>query len=497
MLAALPKSVANGAMSLVARRGRPSRWLASRPGDVLVVQRADGHAELTAPAALPSSLKAWRRRVRTRRLPTVMARALIVAGAAGTGAALAHRVWGIGWPAVGALAAGTFVLAALWSLTLPVSLEEVARLLDSQLGLDEQLATALALDRRPPLNPRLGGLLAERAAAFAALRSGDRVARAGWRREAWPALTVAALFALVVLIPGRSHGVKLVRNATAGAIVPQAVAPSQRPSAAPRLHLRVATTGTQPAPHATNPAKTGIATVHGAAHATKNTAVRPSSQAAPPWLHQHVASETGAKGRAVAPVSGLKQGGGNGAETGNSVKTQTNKGKAGTPPIGSIAAPGQDRNGNPAVGAATRESTSTATTAPKGAIQSPYGGGAAKATTQQHPGLVVGKNAGGTGGFGNGSAGSGRAGQAGQSAGAQTTGGKTGFQISAASGRRTAPGVRSAAPNAKSGTRQATSDQGAGVTTYVPPDGGAVPAEDRALVRAAHPLPASGARRTP
>jgi len=484
-------------MSLSARRPHPSRWLASRPGDVLVVRRADALPALAAPAALASSLGAWRRRVRVRRLPTVAARALIVGGAAGTGAALAHRVWGLGWPAVLALAAAAFALAALWSLTRPVGLEEVARLLDSQLGLDEQLATALAFDRRPPLDPSLGGLLEQRAAGLAAPRTGDRIAGAGWRREAWPALTVAGLFALVLLVPGRSHNAKLVRNATTGAIVPPSVTPATPPSAAPRLHLRVATTGTQPTQPAAGPAKSGAPTVHATSQATKNTAVRPSAQAAAPWLHQHVPSETGAKGRATAPASGLKPGSGNGAETGQSVRTQTNKGKAGTPPIGSVAAPGQDRHGNPAVGAATRESTGTAKTPPKGAIASPYGGGATAATTKQHPGLVVGKNAGGSGGFGNGSAGSGSAGEAGQSAGTQSAGAKAGFQLSGASGRRTAPGVRSAAPNAKSGTRQATSDQGAGVTTYVPPDGGAVPAEDRALVRAAHPLPATGARRTP
>jgi hypothetical protein len=464
---------------------------------VLVVRRPDGQSEVATPVGLASSLNVWRRRVRAHRVPTITARALIVAGAAGTGAALAHRVWGLGWPAVIALATATFVLAVLWSLTRPVTLEEVARLLDSQLGLDEQIATALTLSRRPPLSPRLGGLLAQRAAGLAAPRAGDRVAAAGWRRELWPAVTVVGLFALVLLVPGRSHSGKLVSNAASGAIVPQPVPSSQQPSAVPRLHLRVATTGAQAAQHATNPATSGASTLHGAAHLTKNTAVRPSAQAAAPWLHQHVPSEAGAKGRAVAPASGLKQGGGNGAETGQSVKTQTSKGKADTPPIGSIAAAGQDRHGNPAVGAATRESTGTAKTPPKGAIASPYGGGAAKSTTQQHPGLVVGKNAGGTGGFGNGSAGSGRAGQAGQSAGAQSAGAKAGFQLSAASGQHTAPGVRSAAPNAKSGTRSATSEKGAGVTTYVPPDGGAVPAEDRALVRAAHPLPATGARRTP
>jgi hypothetical protein len=497
MLAALPKSVARGAMSLAARRGRPSRWLASRPDDVLVVRRAGGRSEVAAPVGLAGSLNAWRRRVRAHRLPTALARALIVAGAVGTGAALAHRISGLVWPAVIALAAATFLLAAVWALTRPVTLEEVARLLDSQLGLDEQIATALTLDRRPPLNPGLAGLLTQRAAGLAALRVGDRVTGAGWRRELWPAVTVMGLFALVLLVPGRSHGVKLLGNATSGAIVPQPVAPSQNPSAPPRLHLRVATTGTKASQHATSPARSGGATVHSALPATKNTAARPSAQAAVPWLHQHVQSETGAKGRAVAPASGLKQGGGNGAETGKSVKTQTTKGKPGTPPLGSIAAAGQDRNGNPAVGAATRESTGTAKSTPKGAIASPYGGGAAKSTTQQHPGLVVGKNAGGTGGFGNGSAGSGRAGQAGQSAGGQSAGAKAGFQLSSASGQHTAPGVRSAAPNAKSGTRSATSDKGAGVTTYVPPDGGAVPAEDRALVRAAHPLPATGARRTP
>jgi hypothetical protein len=432
--------------------------------------------------------------VRARRVPTVIARAAIVAIAIATASALAHRLWDLPWWLVAALAAAAFLAAATWSLTRPVGLGDVARLLDTQLGLDEQIATAVSLDHRAPANQGLRVLLAQRAAGLAAPRAGDRVSGVGWRPELWPAVTVAALFALVVLVPDRSAGSSATALAPPGRIAAQPPATGQ---AAPHLHLRVATTGTQPSSKPTT-SEQGTPALHSSTGTTKGTGVRPSAQAAAPWLHQHVSSETGARGTATTPQSGLKPGSGKGAETGQAAKTQTSKaGKADKPPIGQIAAPGQDRNGNPAVGAATRESSGTAKTVPKNAIQSPYGGAAAKQTQQQGPGLVVGKNVGGTGGFGNGSAGTGRAGKAGQAAGAGAAGAKSGFQLSTGNGQRGAPGVRNSAPNAKTGTRSATSDKGAGVTTYVPPDGAAVPAEDRGLVRAAHPLPATGARRTP
>jgi hypothetical protein len=431
-------------------------------------------------------------------VPAILARALVVAGGIAAVAVLAHRAWGLAWLAVAAIAVASFVVAAIWSLTRPLPLEEVARLLDSQLGFDEQLATALTLDRRPPLNQGLRGLLAQRAAGLAAPRAGDRVSGTGWRRELWPALAVVAALAVVLLAPGRSHGSKLASAAVPGAALPRAAVPATRPGSAPRLHLRVAPTGAQASRSTTAPAKNGAATVHKGTKTATSTAVKPAGQAAAPWLHQHVPAETGSKGRTVGPASGLKQGNGTGAGSGQAAKTQTTKaGKAQKPPIGSIAAPGQDSHGNPAVGAATRESSGTASKVPKGAVKSPYGGGSGK-LQQQHPGLVVGKNAGGTGGFGNGSAGTGKAGTAGQSAGSQAAAARSGFQLTGGSGARTAPGVRNSAPNAKSGSRGASSDQsGTGVTAYVPPDGAAVPAEDRALVRAAHPLPSTGAQRTP
>jgi len=497
MLAALPKFVANRTPRLPAWRAHPFRWLAARPGDVIVVRRDVLHSDSAAPGGLADSLQDWRRRVRGRRVPAIVARALIVAGGVAAVAVLAHRAWGLAWLAVAVIAAASFVVAGAWSLTRPLPLEEVARLLDSQLGFDEQLATALTLDRRPPLNQGLRSILAQRAAALAAPRAGDRVSVAGRRRELWLALAVIAALGVVLLVPGRGHGSKLASAVAPGAVLPRPVAAAPPASAAPHLHLRVAPTGTQSGRSTTAPAKNG-ATVHSGSKTGTSAAVKPGTQAAAPWLHQHVPAEAGSKGRAVAPASGLKPGGGTGASTGKAATTQTTKaGKADHPPIGTIAAPGQDRHGNPAVGAATRESSGTATTVPKGAVKSPYGGGTGK-LQQQQAGLVVGKNAGGTGGFGNGSAGTGKAGKAGQSAGSQAASAKSGFQLTAGSGARTAPGVRNSAPNAKSGSRGATSDQsGAGVTAYVPPDGAAVPAEDRALVRAAHPLPATGGRSTP
>jgi hypothetical protein len=425
MLAALPKCLANRASSLPAWRAHPFRWLAARPGDVIVVRREVLHSGPAAPVGLADSLRDWRRRVRGRRVAAILARALIVAGGIAAAAVLAHRAWSLAWLAVAAIAVASFAVAAAWSLSRPLPLEEVARLLDSQLGFDEQLATALTLDRRPPLNQGLRGLLVQRAAGLAAPRAGDRVSTTGRRRELWPALTVLAALALVLLVPGRSHGSKLASSATPGTALPPAVAPAARPGAGPSLHLRVAPTGT-PAGHSTPPAKAGAPTVHTGSKTSTGTGVKPAGQAAAPWLHQHVPAETGSKSRTVGPASGLKQGDGAGA--GQAATTQTTKaGKAQKPPIGSIAAPGQDSHGNPAVGAATRESSGTATTVPKGAVKSPYGGGASK-LQQQHPGLVVGKNAGGTGGFGNGSAGTGKAGTAGQSAGAQAAAAKSGFQ---------------------------------------------------------------------
>jgi hypothetical protein len=496
MLAALPKSVADRTLALAAAWGSPLRWLAARPGDVLVVRRSDAGADETSPVELARSLQAWRRRVRARRLPAVTVRALIVAIAMAVAATLAQRVWDLPVPLVVALSIATFAVAGIWSLTRPVGLLEVARLLDSQLGFDEQIATAVALDRRPPSNQGLRGLLAQRAAGLASPRAGDSIAGAGWRSEAWPAAVVAALLAIVILVPGRSSASKLPSVAAPGVVAPQSAGPAPQGNAAPSLHLRASTTPTTPAKATTTPSQSAPA-LHSTKGTTTGQAVRPNAEAAMPWLHQHVPSDAGTtKGRATTPQSGLKAGSGHGAETGQAAKTETSKNGKDHAPIGSISAAGQDHNGTPAIGAATQESTAAAKKVPKGGVQSPYGGAASK-LAQQHPGLVVGKNVGGTGGFGNGSAGTGKAGKAGQAAGSQTTGAKTGFQLTGAQGQRNAPGVRAAAPNAKSGTRNATSEQGAGVTTYVPPDGAAVPAEDRGLVRAAHPLPATATHRTP
>jgi hypothetical protein len=497
MLAALPKFVANRAWRLPTVRAHPLRWLAARPDDVIVLRREVLQSGPAAPAGLSDSLRDWRRRVRGRRVPAIVARALIVTGAIAAIAVVAHRAWDLPWLAVAAIAVASFLVAGAWSLSRPLPLEEIARLLDAQLGFDEQLATALALDRRPPLNQGLRGILAQRAAALATPRTGDRVAVAGRRRELWLGAAVIAALALALFVPGRGSGHKLASSVPSGTVLPRPAAPATPAGAAPHLHLRQAPTGTTASHTGTTPAKNG-ATVHNNSKPGTSKGVQPGTQAAAPWLHQHVAAEAGAKGRAVAPASGLKPGSGTGANTGKAATTQTTKpGKADHPPIGTIAAPGQDRHGNPAVGAATRESTSTAGKSPKGAVKSPYGGGNGK-LQQQKAGLVVGKNVGGTGGFGNGSAGTGKAGNAGQSAGSQAASAKSGFQLTAGSGTRTAPGARNSAPNSKSGSRTANSDQsGAGVTAYVPPDGAAVPAEDRALVRAAHPLPATGAHSKP
>lgn len=234
-----------------------TRWLRTDARDVVRIEpihRTSGAAQsLSESQPLDAGLARWRRRVARRRLAVVIRRQLVIALALGvvleliglaTGASTATRAWWLIAPALlglGGVAAG---------VRRAPRIDEVARLLDHDLGLAERLGTAIELE--PSANSRSGlGAIVLAEGAAAAWRS-LAVARAALRpasREWGALLVLGVVLAAVLVLPA------------SGATVPRGIAarraPVQAASAKARAAGEAAHSHVAPPPRSSTPGAGG------------------------------------------------------------------------------------------------------------------------------------------------------------------------------------------------------------------------------------------------
>jgi hypothetical protein len=527
---------------------RVARWLAADPREALrFTPRAPREGIAGAreePGALHAMLASWRRPIARSRALVIARRYLLLAAVLVCIGALAARlVTGtVPWWAI-ALPAAVAACGALMALSRPLPLEAVARLLDRDLSLHEQAASALEVadGRARGTNGALNAYLEERAvSALAGARREWRVRLAPAPGEWLGIVVLAAAVAVLLVVPRSSPtaglGVRPHPPAVARVPAPSRVAltvPAVPAEGRLPVHVSAAVVSSPAARPAATP---GAAGGHRQSQSQHLVSSRPRSAARPP-AGAHTSAATGTKAKSSGQTGGRlpgapdstgvqqpQQGGAARAGAqGSSISVYkgnqrrvvaSSKGApaghagaaAGAPgaqaPGGASARSGQStRSGGNAPGAQQTSYTCLLNPQscanrpganPPGAQALPYGGGFHLTPSQlPKPGLIVGKGSfqgkGTPGGSGVGHEPGSASGQSAAHSSLQTSKGRQ-FNLQSgyggAQGTRTgkpAPG-HSAATGGQSTAAPGTGQAGLQVIDYVPPDSNAVAPTDRSIV---------------
>jgi hypothetical protein len=449
-------------------------WLEVAPATALRVERRSRpRRPRAAPAVgLAEALHPWQRAAWRSRVGSATLRALIVTAAALVPLALAARAgWLPAWLAsVLALLAGLPVLAAA---ARPVPHDDVARLLDRDLGLDEQVATALAVSSGRGRGRPLEELLRTRAVQLAGGVHEWRVRRTPVHRDLVLLGGLAAAVAAVALVPvptgSSSAPVRVAAPAT-----PQPLPPPPAAHAPAVVQLRTAVVGGRPRVRLRAPAPPGPrASQAPAATDRRSSAPAPRASSQPP-------SRPTARG---APQHQNTNGSGTGSLVPRPSQASTGAGRK---------PPARSSSGGPGGGRTVHDVASPGVEKPpSGPTDNPYAIPGKSRTGQSRAGTVVNGEVAGAGFGSTSTAGSAPSKTRRRPAGSVPAG-RQPITLVDLRPSRSARGVAIGAPTTARGARGATSQQGTGAAAYVAPDANAPALDLRGLFDAFYTLPRKG-----
>jgi hypothetical protein len=466
-------------LSVNGRVRRLQKWLEVSPSRTLRVERRlrPRTGEAVEAASLVDALRPWCRAAQRWRFLTAVQRAAIVAFAALVPLLALER----GGVVSRGVAIGLAIVSAA-AVIVAVAVRDVppiavARLLDRDLGLDEQIATALSVSESGrPARTALDDLLLHRAAGLVRASRDIRIGRVASRRDGALLIGLAALALAVALLPAPSYrggGARAPDVAATARMLPAPVVatPISRPSAP--LRLRAAIVGAR-SPRVLHQQQAAGVT----RQATPSRRTPDGAR-----THSKVAS-----GRRASSMSQTATGGGAKAGSFAGKPQRVSAGEAGrrprVPARSTVASGGRRVRTIP-----TKPSTSRV----RGAPDNPYAiPGSPRQTSQTRPGLAVngevagsGFGAGNTPGTVHSAAGRHAAGRVANSATKRLT------LVDLRPPRR-AQGVAAGPQTTARGSRGAMSGAGFDATPYVAPDANRVQFALRNLFDSYFALPAKG-----